>query len=63
MLKMVEDKPMATDWSEIAAAVAETIAPHCERHDADDSFVEEGFAELDRRGLFRRAGAGRVGRR
>ena len=42
----LKEKPMAMDWTAKAEEIAETIAAHCERHDADDSFVEEGFAEL-----------------
>ena len=45
MLAIVE-KPMATDWTKTAAEIAATIAEHAARHDADDSFVEEGFAAL-----------------
>jgi alkylation response protein AidB-like acyl-CoA dehydrogenase len=42
----LKEQPMAMDWTAKAREIADRIAPHCERHDADDSFVEEGFAEL-----------------
>jgi alkylation response protein AidB-like acyl-CoA dehydrogenase len=45
MLAVVE-RPLAMDWTAKAQEIADKIAPHCERHDSDDSFVEEGFAEL-----------------
>lgn len=41
------------DWTATAANIAERIGTHCERHDSDDSFVEEGFAELTDAGFFK----------
>ncbi len=49
----VKEKPMTLDWTATAQEIAEKIAPHCERHDSDDSFVEEGFAELTKTGFFK----------
>jgi len=49
----IKERPMAKDWTEITTAIAERIAPDCERHDADDSFVEEGFAQLTEAGFFK----------
>ena len=48
----VKEKPMAMDWTAKAQEIADKIAAYCERHDADDSFVEEGFAELAEAGFF-----------
>ena len=42
----VKERPLAMDWTAKAKDIADKIAAHCERHDSDDSFVEEGFAEL-----------------
>ena len=46
---------MATrvDWAARARVVAEEIGGHAARHDADDSFVAEGYAALKREGLFK----------
>lgn len=49
----VKERPLAMDWTAKAQEIAEKIAAHCERHDADDSFVEEGFAELTDAGFFK----------
>ena len=49
----LKERPLAMDWTAKAEEIAATIAPHCERHDADDSFVEEGFAELAEAGFFK----------
>ena len=51
MLAIVE-KPMATDWTKKAEEIAAAIAEHAARHDADDSFVAEGFAALEEAGFF-----------
>jgi acyl-CoA dehydrogenase len=50
MLALVE-MPM-TDWSRKAEEVAAAIASHAAEHDADDSFVKEGFAVLEEAGFF-----------
>lgn len=42
----LKERPSVMDWTAKAEEIADKIAPHCERHDADDSFVEEGFAAL-----------------
>src|SRR5690349_5002313 len=49
----VKETPVAMDWSRSAQDIADRIAAHCERHDADDTFVEEGFAELASAGFFK----------
>ncbi len=49
----VKERPLAMDWTATANHIADKIAAHCERHDADDSFVEEGFAELTDAGFFK----------
>ena len=41
------------DWHERARQVAEAIASHAALHDADDSFVTEGFAALKQQGFFK----------
>ena len=51
MLALVE-KPMTTDWKARAEEIATAIAEHAARHDADDSFVAEGFAALEEAGFF-----------
>ena len=51
MLALVE-KPMTTDWKAKAEEIAAAIAEHAARHDADDSFVAEGFAALEDAGFF-----------
>jgi len=51
MLALVE-KPMTTDWNAKAQEIAAEIAEHAARHDADDSFVSEGFAALEEAGFF-----------
>lgn len=51
MLALVE-KPMTTDWTRKAEEIAAAIAEHAARHDADDSFVSEGFAALEEAGFF-----------
>lgn len=48
----LKERPLAMDWTQRAQDIANRIAAHCERHDADDSFVEEGFAELSQAGFF-----------
>ena len=49
----VKETPVATDWTDTARQIADRIAGQCERHDAEDSFVEEGFAELTDAGFFK----------
>jgi acyl-CoA dehydrogenase len=51
MLALVE-KPMTTDWTKKAEKIAPAIAEHAAKHDADDSFVTEGFAALEEAGFF-----------
>jgi alkylation response protein AidB-like acyl-CoA dehydrogenase len=51
MLALVE-KPMTTDWTKKAEEIAAAIAEHAAKHDADDSFVTEGFAALEEAGFF-----------
>jgi acyl-CoA dehydrogenase len=51
MLALVE-KPMTTDWTKRAQEIAGKIAEHAAKHDADDSFVTEGFAALEEAGFF-----------
>lgn len=51
MLALVE-KPMTTDWTRKAEDIAAAIAEHAAAHDADDSFVAEGFAALEDAGFF-----------
>jgi alkylation response protein AidB-like acyl-CoA dehydrogenase len=42
-----------TDWTALADRIAGDLAAHAARHDADDSFVADGFALLKREGLFK----------
>ncbi|HEU4958666.1 MAG TPA: acyl-CoA dehydrogenase family protein, partial [Sphingomicrobium sp.] len=51
MLALVE-KSMTTDWKNKAEEIAASIAEHASKHDADDSFVSEGFAALEDAGFF-----------
>ena len=51
MLARVE-KPMTTDWKAKAEEIASAIAEHAAKHDAEDSFVTEGFAALEEAGFF-----------
>ena len=44
--------PGAIDWNERAHRVAEAIRGHTAAHDADDSFVTEGYAALKDDGFF-----------
>ena len=41
------------NWSALAAEVAGEIGEHAAAHDADDSFVDEGYAALKREGFFK----------
>ena len=43
---------MATDWNAKAVEIAAAIAEHAAAHDADDSFVTEGFAALEEANFF-----------
>ena len=52
MLNIVREKTMAADWTERARGIAERIAGCAVNHDIDDSFVEEGFEELEKAGFF-----------
>ena len=45
--------PEAADWLSRADRVAARIATLAARHDADDSFVAEGYAQLKAEGLFK----------
>ena len=51
MLAIVE-KPMTTDWKAKAEEIAARIADCAAAHDADDSFVAEGFAALEEARFF-----------
>ena len=51
MLALVE-RPTMTDWTAKAEEIAATIAAHAANHDAEDSFVQEGFAALDEANFF-----------
>lgn len=51
MLALVE-RPTVTDWTQKAEEIAASIAAHAATHDADDSFVREGFAALEEAGFF-----------
>jgi alkylation response protein AidB-like acyl-CoA dehydrogenase len=42
-----------SDWTEQAKAIATQIGAFAAAHDADDSFVEEGFAALKEAGFFK----------
>jgi len=42
-----------TDWTEQAEAIATVIGAHAAAHDANDSFVDEGFAALKEAGFFK----------
>jgi alkylation response protein AidB-like acyl-CoA dehydrogenase len=52
MLAVVEATEKRTDWARVAADIAASIADHAKAHDDDDSFVKEGFAELQKAGFF-----------
>lgn len=42
-----------TDWAQQAEQIAGRISGHAAGHDADDSFVDEGFAALKEAGFFK----------
>ncbi len=42
-----------TDWVGLADRIGQDIARHAARHDAEDSFVEEGFRALREAGFFK----------
>ena len=46
-------EPAARDWIEIAEEIASAIAAEADRHDREESFVEEGFGVLKQAGLFK----------
>jgi acyl-CoA dehydrogenase len=50
ILKTVE---RATDWVGLAEEIGSQLAAHAPIHDADDTFVAEGFALLKERGFFK----------
>lgn len=50
---MTMDAPRTRDWIDAAHAIAERIAPLADRHDAEESFVHQGFAELKEAGFFK----------
>lgn len=53
MLAVMERTGARTDWTAKAEEIAAAIADCNARHDADDSFVEEGFAALTDAGFFK----------
>lgn len=53
MLAIMERTGTRTDWTAKAEEIAAAIADCNARHDADDSFVEEGFAALTEAGFFK----------
>ncbi len=52
MLALVE-MPMTTDWTKKAEEIAIAIGENAAAHDADDSFVAEGYAALEEAGFFK----------
>ncbi|QNN64272.1 acyl-CoA/acyl-ACP dehydrogenase [Sphingomonas rhizophila] len=52
MLNVVGNLPMTVDWTDTATAIAARIADCATAHDADDSFVAEGFDALEEAGFF-----------
>jgi len=46
------DRTSRTDWVAVAEELAPAFAARAARHDADDTFVSENFAELRRRRMF-----------
>jgi alkylation response protein AidB-like acyl-CoA dehydrogenase len=46
------DRASRTDWVAVAEELLPTFAARAARHDADDTFVADNFAELRRRKLF-----------
>jgi len=53
MLAIMERAGAKTEWSDTANEIAAAIASYNAQHDADDSFVEEGFAALTDAGFFK----------
>lgn len=51
MLAKTNSITASTDWAARAREIGEVIAAHTDRHDRDDSFVEEGFALLKQEGF------------
>jgi alkylation response protein AidB-like acyl-CoA dehydrogenase len=50
---MTENNVAARDWIAEAQAIAARIAPLADLHDADESFVSEGFEQLKAAGFFK----------
>lgn len=50
---MTMETTRTRDWIGEAQAIADRIAAHAERHDAEESFVDEGFAALKAAGFFK----------
>ena len=46
-------EPAARDWIEVAEEIASAISAEADRHDREESFVEEGFGMLKQAGLFK----------
>jgi alkylation response protein AidB-like acyl-CoA dehydrogenase len=51
MLAKTNSIAAIADWAERARRIGEAIADHADRHDREDSFVEEGFALLKQEGF------------
>lgn len=49
----MEGKLAGRDWIAEARAIATEIAAHADRHDAEESFVAEGYARLKEAGFFK----------
>jgi len=49
----IENNAMTRDWNAEAQAIAARIAPIADLHDADESFVSEGFEQLRSAGFFK----------
>ncbi len=50
---MTQAAPANTDWTALADRLAAQLAASAAAHDADDSFVADGFERLKREGLFK----------
>ncbi len=61
MLVQMKTRTVPKDWPAEARVIATELADHADRHDTEDSFVEEGFALLKQAGFFKALVPGELG--
>lgn len=50
---IIAERPRTTDWIAEAERIGRAVAAHAARHDAEESFVEEGYRALREAGFFK----------